>query len=149
MAKKSLHRDLGGLAEGYDDVVIDTPGRSTDITRSAILASDLVIISVTPSPYDIWATEETVVLLEECREFKPDIRALFTINLKITNTLVADEAFQALQQVADYIIILKNQITRRVIFPRSASDGLSVQEVGDDKAAREIEDWYQEIRSVL
>jgi len=44
----TLHRDLPDLAAGYEHVVIDGPPRVTDLTRSAILAADVVLIPVQP-----------------------------------------------------------------------------------------------------
>lgn len=51
-------------------MIIDGSPRVTDLARSAMLASDLVLIPVQPSPYDVWAAEETVKLLEEARVLK-------------------------------------------------------------------------------
>ena len=33
--------------------------------KSVMLAADLLVIPVQPSPYDVWAAEETVKLIEE------------------------------------------------------------------------------------
>src|SRR5476651_1448820 len=55
MAKPSLHRDLPDLAKNYDFVVIDGAPRVNELGRSAILASDFVLLPVQPSPYDVWA----------------------------------------------------------------------------------------------
>jgi chromosome partitioning protein len=46
----TLHRDMDVLAADFDHVVIDGPPRVDDIARSAIMASDLVLIPVQPSP---------------------------------------------------------------------------------------------------
>ena len=63
MAKPSLHRDLPKLAADYEFVLIDGAPRVNDLGRSAILASDFVLIPVQPSPYDIWAAADTVQLI--------------------------------------------------------------------------------------
>ena len=44
----------------YNLVVIDGAPRVNELARSAILASDLVLIPVQPSPFDVWAAAETV-----------------------------------------------------------------------------------------
>src|SRR5829696_7742596 len=46
MAKPSLHRDLPQIARGYDTVIIDGAPRVNELGRSAILASDLVLLPV-------------------------------------------------------------------------------------------------------
>src|SRR5687767_15079469 len=46
MPKATIHKEIGGLAEPYDAVVIDGPPRVTDLARSAIMAADVVLIPV-------------------------------------------------------------------------------------------------------
>src|SRR4028119_568969 len=55
MAKPTLHREMPDIAQDYDAVFIDGAPRVNDLGRAAILASDIVIIPVQPSPYDVWA----------------------------------------------------------------------------------------------
>jgi len=51
MAKPTLHRDLPRIAKDYDIVIIDGAPRVNDLGRSAILASDYVLIPVSsPRP---------------------------------------------------------------------------------------------------
>ena len=57
LPKPSIHKELPSLAEGYDRVIIDGPPRVYDVARAAIMASDLVLIPVQPSPYDVWAAK--------------------------------------------------------------------------------------------
>ncbi len=54
LARESLHREAPALARDADHVVIDGPPRVTGIARSALLAADLVLIPVQPSPLDGW-----------------------------------------------------------------------------------------------
>ena len=63
--RPTLHRDLPSLAQDYAHVVIDGPPRVTDLTRSAMLAAELVLIPVQPSPYDVWACAEVVAIIKE------------------------------------------------------------------------------------
>ncbi len=61
--------------------VLDGPPRLQKIARSAIAASDGVLIPVGPSPLDLWAVEEMVELLEEVSEFH-EAKSAFVINKK-------------------------------------------------------------------
>ncbi len=70
MAKPTLHRDLPELAAKYNAVLIDGAPRTSELDRAAILASDLVMIPVQPSPYDVWATAESVRPIAEAQQFK-------------------------------------------------------------------------------
>ena len=57
------------MAADYDHVVIDGPPHTTEVTRSALLAADLVLIPVQPSPYDVWACAYLVAPVKECSVF--------------------------------------------------------------------------------
>jgi chromosome partitioning protein len=52
---RTLHTQLGGLAVGYDVVVIDTPPLQTQsgIVASALRAADLVIVPTAPTPIEV------------------------------------------------------------------------------------------------
>ena len=68
--------------------------RVSDLTRSAILAADLVLIPIQPSPLDIWAAHSVVELIQEAEIYKPDLKARFIINRKIVNTAIAKDAVE-------------------------------------------------------
>ena len=62
--KPSIHKDIGVIANGYDYAVIDSPPRQDAMAKSVMLAADMLVIPVQPSPYDVWAAEETLKLVE-------------------------------------------------------------------------------------
>lgn len=138
MAKPTLHRDLPDIAKDYQVVIIDGAPRVNELGRAAILASDLVLIPVQPSPYDIWAAAETVKLIEEAQQFKPSIKGAFVINRKIANTAIGRDVTEALSQFTG-IPVLSTALHQRVIYAESAGQGLSVIEAEPNSgAAREI-----------
>ena len=99
MAKPTLaHRDLPELAAKSDVVLIDGAPRTSELGRAAILASDLVMIPVQQSPYDAWATAESVRPITETQQFKTDPEAVFVINRKIVNTAIGRDVADALAQ---------------------------------------------------
>jgi chromosome partitioning protein len=55
LARDTLHREAPELAHDVDHVVIDGPPHLAGLTRSALLAADLVLIPAQPSPFDGWA----------------------------------------------------------------------------------------------
>jgi chromosome partitioning protein len=140
MAKPSLHRDLPGLARDYDFVLIDGAPRVNDLGRSAILASDLVLIPVQPSPYDVWAAVDTVRLIREARQIRENLKAAFVINRKIARTAIGRDAAAALAQFED-IPVLGAMLIQRIVYAESAAKGLAVIEVApSSEAARELND---------
>jgi MinD superfamily P-loop ATPase len=54
MDGKTLRRDLERVSSGFDVAIIDCPPRMGAETRSAMLASDLVVLPVTPGAADVW-----------------------------------------------------------------------------------------------
>ena len=146
MAKPSLHRDLPTVAADYDLVVIDGAPRVNDLGRAAILASDLVLIPVQPSPFDVWAADDTVRLVQEARQFKEGLDAAFAINRKIVNTAIGRDVAAAFAEAP--FPVLPASISQRVLFAECAGQGLTVREAaptGD--AAREIAELCAAIES--
>ncbi|MFM8330949.1 MAG: ParA family partition ATPase [Candidatus Methylumidiphilus sp.] len=133
MAKPTLHKDIPGLAAGYAHVVIDGPPRANDLAKSAIMAADLVVIPVQPSPYDIWAAEEIIKLIGEATVFKEHLKSVFAINRKIGNTAIGRDVALALQGYP--FPLAASVVSQRVVFAESAASGQSVLEVEPKGAA--------------
>lgn len=91
-----------------------------------------------PSPYDIWAADEVVKLIEEARVYKENLKAAFVVNRKIANTAIGRDVGEAL--AAYPVQVLKACVTQRVVFAEAAARGLAVHEVDPlGPAAAEIE----------
>lgn len=137
LPRATIHREIEGLGSGYDHVIIDGPPRVTDLARSAIMSSDLIVIPVQPSPYDVWAAQEVVDLIEEASVFKENIKAAFAVNRKIANTAIGRDVNDALSGYPFPTLV--SSVTQRVTFAESAAAGKSVHEVDPaGPAAREI-----------
>ena len=133
MPTPTLHRDLPELARDYDHVVIDGAPRVNELGRAAIMASNLVVVPVQPSPYDVWASADIVRLIGEATQFRPALRAVFAINRKIVNTALGRDVVDAL---ADYPIpVLKSAICQRIALAESAAQGQTVFETAPDHPA--------------
>ena len=129
----TLHRDVPDLARDYDAVVIDGAPRLDAVGRSVILASDLVLIPVQPSPLDLWAAAHTLALVREAQQFKPAVRAALVVNRKIAHTAIGRDIVGAL---AGYgLPILPIQLSQRVLYAEAAAKGLSVIEASPHGAA--------------
>ena len=127
LPRPTIHRDIAQISQGYDHVIIDGPPRVTDLARSAIMASDIVVIPVQPSPYDIWAAEEVVKLIEEARIYKDSIKSVFVVNRKITNTAIGRDVRDAL--AAYPVHVLQASVAQRVVFAEAAAQGQVIFEV--------------------
>ncbi len=136
--RPSIHKEIAQIGYGYDHIIIDGPPRVTDLVRSAIMAVDLVLIPVQPSPYDIWAADEVVKLIAEAIIYKENLKSVFVVNRKITNTAIGRDVGEAL--MAYNTQVLNAAVTQRVIFAEAAAQGKSVFEMSPGGlAALEIE----------
>jgi chromosome partitioning protein len=146
MAKPNLHKEVGRLASDYDDVVIDSPPRLTELGRSIILAADFIVIPVQPSPYDVWAASETIDLLREATVFNEHLKFAVIVNRRIGNTAIGRDVREAIRSLD--APVLKCDVSQRVVFAESAASGLTVFDMADPKAIREITAFVNEVRGL-
>lgn len=140
LPRATIHKEIDILGRDYDHVIIDGPPRVTDLARSAIMASDVVLIPVQPSPYDVWAAEEVVKLIDEAGVFKENLKSCFVVNRKIANTAIGRDVREALS--AYPIPVLEASITQRVLFAEAAGQGKAVFEVEREGGAAGAEIQY-------
>ncbi|NDV89227.1 AAA family ATPase [Aurantimonas aggregata] len=137
LARDTLHSEAPELARGADHVVIDGPPRVASLMRSALLAADVVLIPVQPSPFDGWASAEMLSLLGEARFYRPQLAARFVRNRCGARTVIARETAGTL---ADHDPpVFTSAIGQRVVFANAARSGRLVSEINEHSpAAREI-----------
>jgi len=126
LPRATVHKEIGQIGQGYDHIVIDGPPRVTDLARSAIMAADVVLIPVQPSPYDVWAAKDIVDLIKDAAPYRETIKSVFVINRRIVNTAIGRDVAEALAGYA--IPVLAAQIAQRVAFAESAASGSTVLE---------------------
>lgn len=144
LARDTLHREAPELARTADYIIIDGPPRVASLMRSALLAADLVLIPVQPSPLDGWASAEMLALLSEARVYRPELAARFVLNRCGARTILARETAQTL---ADHDPpVLTNTIGQRIAFAVAAQSGRPAFELDDAASAtREIASLATEI----
>lgn len=147
LPRPTVHKEIKQIGHGYDHIIIDGPARVTDLARSAIMAADFVLIPVQPSPYDIWAADEIVKLIDEAIVYKDNLKSAFVVNRKITNTAIGRDVIEAL--AAYPIPVLVATIAQRVIFAEAAAQGKAVYEINEGPATVEIEAVAAELMELL
>ena len=141
LPRATVHREIGTIGKGYDHIIIDGPPRVTDLARSAIMASDVVVIPVQPSPYDVWAADEVVKLIDEACVYKENLKSCFVVNRKIANTAIGRDVREALS--AYPVPVLASALAQRVVFAEAAAQGRAVHELDPEGVAA------VEVRAVL
>jgi len=133
LPRETLHQEAAALARDNAVLVIDGPPRVASLMRSALLAADLVLVPVQPSPLDGWASEEMLRLIAEARLYRPNLRARFVLNRCAARTVIARETAQAL--AAQETGALAARIGQRVAFAEAMASGRVVAELDPDGAA--------------
>lgn len=143
----TIHKQVQLMKSDYDFIIIDGPPRISNVSKSAIVCSDLVLIPINPSPYDVWASSEIIDLLKDVRSTLPDLRkikAAFIINRKIPKTVIGRDVEDALRHYD--IPVIQTAIHQRVGYAESAARGTSViEEDPNSLAGQEIKSLTEEV----
>jgi len=128
----------------YDWVVLDGAAKLETMIAASIKISDLILIPVQPSPYDIWAAGDLVEIIKARQDITDGFpQAAFVITRKINGTLLGNDVRTALTEC--HLPILSTEIIQRQAYPRAAADGQTVFEGSDQKAQIEITNFANEI----
>lgn len=147
MPKKTLHKEIPDLAKDYEVIVLDAPPHANELARASIIASDVILIPVTPSPYDLWATIETAKLVREASVFKESLKPAFVVNRKIANTAIGRDIMEPLKEFE--LPIMATQLHQRVIYAESAGQGLAIFEADpNNTACRELANLVTNIEEI-
>jgi chromosome partitioning protein len=122
----------------YHYVLIDTPGKVTDIMAASIAISDVCLIPVCPSPYDIWASKDVVTMIKTRQQLAlglPD--AFYILNRCIPKTRISFEVLDYIKTETE-IPIIGHPITQRVCYAETAKDGATVFDLVQTQAMAEI-----------
>lgn len=125
------------VARSYDFVVIDGAAKLEDMIAATIKIADVVLIPVTPSPYDLWAATDLVDFIkarQEVTDGRP--RAAFVISRAIAGTRLGDEIVTALNEHG--LGVLQTHIIQRQVYPQTASEGGTVFDGRNPEALREV-----------
>lgn len=147
LPRETLHLEVPDIARANDHVVIDGPPRVTALTRSAIIASDVVVIPVQPSAFDVWASQEIVDLVKEARVFKPWLRAAFIASRVVVGTVIGKAIRAPLERLE--IPKLHAEVSQRVVFAECSGTGRLVHELeSKGRGTQEIAVLANEIRGL-
>lgn len=146
IARENLAPAAMSLAEGYDHTIIDGPPHAAEIARSAIAASDLVLLPIEPSGLSTWAADLTVEQVRWTQRTRPELQCRFVVSRKINGTVIgADIRNMAADSQLPF---MDSEIQNRVAFAECASLAETIFEYAPGgKAAAEIQSLTEEILS--
>lgn len=127
-------------SQGFDILIIDTPGKRDAVTRVALESADLVLVPVHPSQDDLDAVGPTVA---EIREAKADFAFVLS---RTTRSRIVDEVTRVL---AAHGRVAPVNIAARVSHGEAASRGLTAAEDGNAAAAAEVAALYDYVAEII
>lgn len=144
-----LKEALRNLDQQYEVVLVDLPGKDSPEMRSALLAADLFLIPSQPTQADIDATINLEPIVEAVGEYNEEMKTAVVINRLTTHARSTElaEATEALGQAFE--TIFPQAVYDRKAFRSSLSEGKSVVEGTDEKAAAEIHNLARNIEKEL
>lgn len=148
---KQLNKEVEALKSKYDHVIIDGTPQLSELADRTIVASDLLIIPLSPSIYDFRGFENFLTRYDQIKGTKEAmggrVEAFVVLNRVVSNTNVSKEIIDALKEYD--VTLLKTKLINRIAYVESATSGLGVVEYRDPKAKSEILGLRKEIQKII
>lgn len=128
-----LHEEVKKLRSKYKLIVLDCPPAAEEIIRSALIASDLALIPVQPSPFDMWGADDMLTLIGSARALNPTLTYKLIVSRRILSTRLAGSARDSL--LARGFECAQTQIAQRIALAESAIAGQTILEYHTESPA--------------
>ncbi|MBF0807637.1 chromosome partitioning protein [Rothia nasimurium] len=144
-----LSATLKEMNDQNDVVIVDTAGKDSKETRSAMIAADILLVPTGTSQADLDSTLDLADTIETARDYNEELKTLIVISKASTHAL-SDEVQEAKEYLEDFPQGVDAEVAEAVVYHRKAyqstlSEGISVLESRDTKAKAEIQLLTQEI----
>jgi chromosome partitioning protein len=123
-----------------DFLIIDTPGSFMNIIKDAVTAADCVIVPMQPSPIDILAQEDVLLLVDQLGKKKITLPALSRVDGR---TGVDDVLKRIMTMFANPHAMIKN----RIVYARALVAGKAAPEI-DRECQAEISGLWEAIQRI-
>lgn len=145
---EALRKNIFRIKEEYDYVIIDGTPALAELTGVIMLLSDLVILPLKSSCWDVWAfADKFLPKFRDVKSLKPDLEFRILRNAVQKRKLISREVIKLLDEYD--LPIFKTAVGDRTSFEFTPMQGIGVVESVDKNAAFEIEQLTQEIIKVL
>lgn len=143
----NIYESVRDLAKRYDEVIIDSGGQDSKELRTALPTSHLLLTPTRPSQADIETLVYVSELVDQARDFNPQLEARVLITNAPPNPAVklVEEARELLTELDDTFSVCSTVIFNRKAYIDALTGGLGVHELHNPKATAEIESLGKEI----
>jgi chromosome partitioning protein len=143
-----VHVELKELARHYNDVVVDTGGADSQEFRSAMLASNILLMPLRPGSFDFWTLLKMQEVVSLAEGFNDSLQAVVALS-QVPPSAIDRARKEATQILADMprFRLLNTLTVFRAAFNHSAGEGLTVDEMPrrDPKACSEVALLHEEL----
>lgn len=142
--RPTIDKDIARFKRDYEYIFIDGAPHLSTMATKTILCSDVILIPVQPSPYDVWASKSLVDIIKQRQEItggKP--LAAFVISRQINTTNIGKEVRGVLEEYD--LPVLGRGTFQRVVYAETAARGETVCSPKYEPAAGEIRLLAREI----
>jgi chromosome partitioning protein len=146
-ATENASKTARRLAGGGGPVIIDTPGFRSETTLACLAATDLLLVPVKPSPYDVDRMLDTLdTLINGVSGRRPVFRCLLTQTTR--DSVIARHIRAELAEAG--FPLLDSEMTNRVVYPEAALWGATPSLIDSaGPAARDIAAIADEVDGIL
>lgn len=145
---QSLQKQIAGIVEEHDVVIIDGSPHLELMSKTTALVSDIIIIPMQPSAFDMLVTMTFIESIKELMVLNPKIRPFLLLNNGKADTLIIRDIEQAVKELD--IPILNSEVNNLVAFAEVATAGQGILELRPNRklchAQGQIKALHKEIK---
>ena len=144
------HREMVAKVEQYQDadyIVLDCPPRIAEVTKAALILSDLALVPVGASKAAIWATTDVLEMIEQANKVKR-VTARMVWSRYRPHTLLAQELTDLAAKELG-LQALTTSLGLRVAYAEALGEGLTAAETGDQASRAEVGNLVAEVKKLV
>ena len=150
---KQLNKEVAKLNEENDIVFIDGTPQLSELAERTVLASDILIIPISPSIYDLRAFESFYEKVQQINQVREDqglktVKTMIVVNRIAEKTNLGREILEALKDY-DEVTVFKTKLANRISYAECATYGMGVIEWKDMKARAEFSALVDELAATI
>lgn len=144
----NINKQLARESENYDYVLIDAAGRDSREMRSAMLASNIMLMPTKASHADLELMEHMADTVNTARDYNEELQVAVFINMSPTNSQAEKkEALSLLKEYPEFKL-LRSIVYERKAYRDSFAEALGVHEWNNAKAKGEFSCLLKEVLSL-
>lgn len=148
---KQIIKTADAQAKNFDIVIIDGTPQLGETALATIMASDLILMPLTPSAFDIWSFENFLKRYKDVRDVKEAKEVPFQAYIILNKFSGKSNLDRNISDVIqDFgIKVMENRIGDRVAYRECPITGQGVIEMKEKKAKAEIEALGIEVEGII